>query len=527
MCYQPISILNPTRDFYPFDSYRIDADCGECVECRFRRQTAWSLRSYYELVNRDKSKYLNVFFTLTYSDAFLPHFIANIDSKYYKVATFSREHLRKFFHSLRKRLFDKFGITDISYLACCEYGDQYQRPHYHVLLSVPYGFIDIHYQLDVPKLHELIKNAWSYWKMNISYDLVPKVRVIKLVEKKTFERIPYGWVLPDINFALTGGFDRRGKYHQPLELVSPMKASKYASKYTCKDISFFKVPEVNELVTKWKRVKHNPHDPQYLKLKQFASSTPFIYASRGFGEVLVDMVKNDALNTPLNCLIHGIQTPFSDKRIQLPPYIKRKLVSKVHYVPDPIDEDKKLVRYEMTDLGYQLKIYNKRAMFEASCTEFTLFYKYVKNSRAFCTWCKLNSVNLAHVKDFIPDDLALYNCFYRNKILPSEINDLFTLPMDCAIPEYNCDISDLYEFADAFYESNLIKGIKYVNPNISSRWLERTKCRFNYFKCFQGMDEFISIFNRYKFSQQKEFCEKKQKEKDDRHRLRNSHYNIF
>lgn len=528
MCYQPRFILNPTKDFYPFDSYKLEVDCNECTECRFRRRSDWSLRAYYELMSRPKTKYLNVFFTLTYSDEYLPVYQNQAKLKVYQIKCFSRDDIKRFFSNLRKRLNERFGVKDIAYLSCSEYGEQYQRPHYHVLLSVPLSYIDPFDQLDVFKLHKLIKNAWSHYVPRVVRDLeiTPKGRYIKVVEKTIFDRKPIGWVLPDKNF-IFGGHDRKGVYHSPLELASPLKASKYASKYTCKDLSFFNLPDVAELLQLWKDVRHDERHILYDRLHEFIKTLPFIYASRGFGECMTDIDKIDPTNTKLGSLIHGINTPFSSKRVQLPKYIKRKLTHSVHYVHDPCNPDKLLVRYELTQLGYDLKILNKRNMYEAKKTEFELFYKFVINSRVFLSFCREKQLNLNALKQFDCSDLALYTCFYRNKIYPADINQDFTLPIDTDIPAYNCSIDDLYNFADTFYESNLIHGIKYYNPKLSAKDLSRHARRFNWFRCFAGFDELIEIFNLYNRSLKKAYSESMQKQSDDKNKLRKANFNTF
>lgn len=73
----------------------------------------WATRCVHEAQYHARS----CFVTLTYSDQNLPAY-----------GQLHKEHLQKFLRSLRKRGFK------LRYFACGEYGDQYDRPHYHALL---------------------------------------------------------------------------------------------------------------------------------------------------------------------------------------------------------------------------------------------------------------------------------------------------------------------------------------------------------------------------------------------------------
>lgn len=69
-----------------------------------------------------KSHVESVFITLTYDPLFIP--IAN------KKGILVKEHLTKFIRKLRKELYRH--DRDMRYMAVGEYGDLYQRPHFHI-----------------------------------------------------------------------------------------------------------------------------------------------------------------------------------------------------------------------------------------------------------------------------------------------------------------------------------------------------------------------------------------------------------
>lgn len=87
--------------------------CGKCIGCRADQALMWSIRAYHESTQHLK----NSFVTLTYSDENLP-----ADGKIIK------SDLQKFFKRLRRT-----GMK-FRYIACGEYGDVTNRPHYHAII---------------------------------------------------------------------------------------------------------------------------------------------------------------------------------------------------------------------------------------------------------------------------------------------------------------------------------------------------------------------------------------------------------
>lgn len=88
--------------------------CGRCAACRVRRTAEWAVRLYHELHYWDHA----CFVTLTYDDDHLP-----VDLSVHK------DELVRYVRRLRYRLGRR-----IKYFACGEYGMQFDRPHYHLLV---------------------------------------------------------------------------------------------------------------------------------------------------------------------------------------------------------------------------------------------------------------------------------------------------------------------------------------------------------------------------------------------------------
>lgn len=90
--------------------------CGRCVFCVGQRAREWSVRVMHEAQLYDVE---NCFVTLTYADEYRP---AN-DSLAY-------EDFQKFLKRYRKLL----PFKPLRYFACGEYGEKFERPHFHAAL---------------------------------------------------------------------------------------------------------------------------------------------------------------------------------------------------------------------------------------------------------------------------------------------------------------------------------------------------------------------------------------------------------
>lgn len=91
--------------------------CGQCIGCRLQRAGEWASRAMHEKRLHEESAFL----TLTYRNADLP---MSPDG-----ATLVRRDLQLFMKRLRLE-----RPSGLRFLACGEYGETTQRPHYHVLL---------------------------------------------------------------------------------------------------------------------------------------------------------------------------------------------------------------------------------------------------------------------------------------------------------------------------------------------------------------------------------------------------------
>lgn len=136
-CLTPINIKNPKT------GHPQEVPCSKCWACLCRRADAWAFRILQEK-KRSKSAH---FIGLTYDDAHVP-----VNPETMRL-TLDRKAIPLYMKRLRK-LHDKIDYPEkkpLKYYAVGEYGEDYERPHYHMILfnAIP----------------ELIPIAWSIDKV--------------------------------------------------------------------------------------------------------------------------------------------------------------------------------------------------------------------------------------------------------------------------------------------------------------------------------------------------------------------------
>lgn len=157
-------IESPSGDFL--------VGCGICRQCKKQRITEWSLRLTHEW-NYNKN---SMFITLTYTDEKLP-------TGKYKIDTIKKTEIQKFMKRLRqnvRRTDSTMGsskLRTIKYYGCGEYGEDTQRPHYHMLL---YGVSHRN-----PDDCHLVEKSWDNGFVDIGYVSPASIRYsLKYINKQ-------------------------------------------------------------------------------------------------------------------------------------------------------------------------------------------------------------------------------------------------------------------------------------------------------------------------------------------------------
>lgn len=98
--------------------------CGKCGACRKNKVDEWSFRLRQEKKVSDSS----FFVTLTYA----PEHVPRSDNNF---KTLDRNDLTKYFKRLRKWMKDDgVDMPPLKFYAVGEYGDNFERPHYHLIV---------------------------------------------------------------------------------------------------------------------------------------------------------------------------------------------------------------------------------------------------------------------------------------------------------------------------------------------------------------------------------------------------------
>ncbi len=114
------------------DGTFVEVPCGRCVSCKIAHSREWVIRLLHEL-EYSKSAY---FVTLTYNDEHLPADMS-----------LDKSELQRFFKRLRKEL----PPRSFRYYACGEYGETFNRPHYHFICYL---------SCECDRFDSFIKSAW-------------------------------------------------------------------------------------------------------------------------------------------------------------------------------------------------------------------------------------------------------------------------------------------------------------------------------------------------------------------------------
>ena len=139
MCYNPITIVNPTKyvSLKYRDRFLLQVPCGHCAQCQKNKSNEWYYRSYYQMLDTFQQNGFVLFDTLTYAPKYLPMIsdYVHVDSDF---PCFNSDHLRKFVARLRQRCKRKYN-SNFTYFISSEYGTSQRhthRPHYHALFFV-------------------------------------------------------------------------------------------------------------------------------------------------------------------------------------------------------------------------------------------------------------------------------------------------------------------------------------------------------------------------------------------------------
>lgn len=151
--------------------------CGHCVMCRASQRREWTSRLILENKTQSKKNFTGYFITLTYSEEYLPS-----DGNLHK------KDFQKFMKRFRISLERKFNIKGLRFFACGEYGEHFQRPHFHLILWLPDSTLD--------SVQKFIESSWPFGFVQVDFATVDRFAYVagyvskKLVDGRTVGKAP-------------------------------------------------------------------------------------------------------------------------------------------------------------------------------------------------------------------------------------------------------------------------------------------------------------------------------------------------
>lgn len=567
MCVNPKRIWNRGKFFRPgVDKASFFVPCGKCPECHRKITDEWFLRTVREVEQCNKEGGKVVFTTLTYNDSCLPHF----DNKITNPSCFSYKDQHRFIRSMTK-FFERHCVgfdnkKDFRYIIFPERGsddfyvDEHGRnrqatlrPHYHILLmyskkafdsimisffnsskvflNMPVTRRDLMFNtLAEPVVKSFVEN---YWKVRVKREVFvpykrPKLGVLGKYKKKAFD-IPLGSVR----------WSDRPKKCKSGIFVDGEEASLYASKYACKDLSFYESEDVKNFLSD----ENGDLSPE--KLHKYKGCLPRHHQSNFFGFDLVHELgdfDNDGKFIPNEnyerYLLEGKDFGFSvdfeklvAKKHKFPQYILNKINKTKKYVDgfeDPLPSyNRHYVLYLKHSLSYKIKECEQLFEKRLSIGELS---KYLKSYNSNLTPGQFLDEVSQIMRGRKLYDLAVYNVVFKDLSLPGKMIDVLeSMPyetiidtgMDMALQRFEGrDFNFAYYHPDGWFSDECHRDIH-----------EREFRYFDTLSCFIGFDGLIEkinkVYGEYRHACQMKFLKDNKERKAQKRAMYNFKHKIF
>ena len=160
--------------------------CGYCSECVRRKKLDWQIR----LDAANNWADCSFFRLLTYDPE---HYNFDIYDK-----GIIRDHIQRFLKRFRRRLEYHFGNIRLKYFIASEYGETYDRLHYHCCFFIKGA------KFTWLEMAHIIRSCWPYGIVGNTYNLTAKniAYCVKYIQKqynvKFFSRYPISEVAPHL-----------------------------------------------------------------------------------------------------------------------------------------------------------------------------------------------------------------------------------------------------------------------------------------------------------------------------------------
>lgn len=279
MCYRPLHLkANNVYRNTNVSACSYDVPCGHCEACRDQYRNMWKCRLWHELDYTYNHGGIAVFLTFTYNDRHLPTLTVNGIT----VPCFNHKDVKTFLNRLKIQMYRLYGKNSYKYFIAMEYGKNTKRQHLHGLF---------------------------FLSQRASYDSLGKPVWSVFVELCRTLWSEHGYMFPKYS---KGKYIKDDGSDDTPTIRDVVKGSVYVSKYVTKDLSFYGIPAIDDIV----------HiDPTFAR--QFG---PKHYQSNNLGISILDTVDLSNNNSVVTFLSDGISVPYSKTKIPVPRYIKKKLL---------------------------------------------------------------------------------------------------------------------------------------------------------------------------------------------------------
>lgn len=323
MCTNPIPIRNNRRDFNSnYHKAVLYVPCGKCDECRLHQINEMATRLSFESYATYRAGGHILFLTFTHNNEHLPFLEYDGEMQ----SCFNHDYMKTTLKRLH-HYFDKKGLK-FKHFVCSEYGKNTKRPHYHGLFFLPA-------EIDADFFCEYARKSWT---------------------ENTF----YG----NIGFMFPSPRDCRiGKKHY---VRNHGACAAYASKYACKDMSFYELPIIEAIqLDKEAKFKYRHMMPKNM-------------TSCNVGRCVCDYLEPTTSQ---------LLNPINGKPCTIPRYAIDKLAYRRYYDGRINCKGKKMVSRDLTLWGQQYLDYQFRKAIEHRAQIYATYINHLQ--------CKCDSMQLS------------------------------------------------------------------------------------------------------------------------------------
>lgn len=389
-----INIRNNSRTVVPTSKKQFRLVNPKCFSAQNSKQLSYFVRLYYHYQYVKAIGGQCYFYTLTYNDGSLPHFMG--------IRCFNHDHIRNFFRSsgFDKRLIREYGLR-VQYFVSCELGDGKGsrgisgNPHYHVILFlVP----DDNYpqsHLSSEALQELVREYWcgkdykKRRKQDYRFGIAMPGNHLGLVESAAALSYAAKYVIKDTVYeTLYSKLSRAAKEHIYECLIKKREACRIYQEHARKCFLPKDNPDVHAVVN---RLFDRLYKKEIRRLYM-----PRVRISQGIGLYCIDHVNDDGIT---------INMPHPKKgviKVSLPLYVYRKMY---YDVVTAYADGKFVNKYVLNDRGISLRVNNFDRDLDKRFRTVDSLLDFYKMDRTVYT-------------DEVLNRYALYDLVYRDRLCP-------------------------------------------------------------------------------------------------------------